>query len=103
MGEIGRDLGWSGLLTRTILRGSRRPSVERLEQLIAYFDLEEDEIPRLTFDKPTTKGKQVFISYSHKDHQYLDRLMVHLKPLEKERAYRCVGRYSLARWGSMED
>ncbi len=27
---------------------------------------------------------QVFISYSHKDEQYLERLRIHLKPLEKE-------------------
>jgi hypothetical protein len=26
----------------------------------------------------------VFICYSHKDQEYLDRLLIHLKPLEKE-------------------
>ena len=30
------------------------------------------------------KNPNVFISYSHSDRDYLDRLLVHLKPLEKE-------------------
>lgn len=30
------------------------------------------------------KRQSVFISYSHRDRDYLDRLLVHLKPLEKE-------------------
>lgn len=30
------------------------------------------------------KRPNVFISYSHRDRDYLDRLLVHLKPLEKE-------------------
>ncbi len=28
-------------------------------------------------------GRKIFISYSHKDRDYLERLLVHLKPLEK--------------------
>jgi len=30
------------------------------------------------------KESQIFISYSHNDREYLDRLLIHLKPLEKE-------------------
>jgi len=30
------------------------------------------------------KKSQIFISYSHNDREYLDRVLIHLKPLEKE-------------------
>ena len=30
------------------------------------------------------KISQIFICYSHNDREYLDRLLIHLKPLEKE-------------------
>ena len=31
-----------------------------------------------------TKIKKVFVSYSHKDYEYLERLKVHIKPLERQ-------------------
>jgi hypothetical protein len=36
--------------------------------------------------RPTTRGdiNRLFISYSHKDRKVLDRLLVHLRPLERE-------------------
>jgi hypothetical protein len=30
------------------------------------------------------KKSQIFISYSHNEREYLDRLLIHLRPLEKE-------------------
>lgn len=34
--------------------------------------------------KDSNKKKSIFISYSHKDSKYLERLKIHMKPLEKQ-------------------
>lgn len=35
-------------------------------------------------DKPTKNIKSIFVSYSHNDTEYLERLKIHLKPFEKK-------------------
>lgn len=35
-------------------------------------------------DKPTKNTKSIFVSYSHTDSEYLERLKIHLKPFEKK-------------------
>lgn len=35
-------------------------------------------------DKPIKNSKSIFISYSHTDNEYLERLKIHLKPFEKK-------------------
>jgi transcriptional regulator with XRE-family HTH domain len=58
---------------------------ERIELLIEYLKILPEEIPQKE-EKRKTSGarKKVFISYSHKDREYFDRLKIHLKPLEKQ-------------------
>ncbi len=44
----------------------------------------KDPTKSFTSSKKTTQLPKAFISYSHKDKHYFDRLMVHLKPLTKK-------------------
>jgi hypothetical protein len=40
--------------------------------------------PTFTVDEAAAvRGRKIFISYSHRDRDYLDRMLVHFKPLEK--------------------
>jgi len=67
-----------------ILQGSRLPSADVLAQLVSLLEIQEAEIPRLSEPTARPAGKRVFISYSHRDSAFLDRLMVHLKPLQRQ-------------------
>lgn len=55
-------------LSKSIVEALKTPSAFLFEQAAAERE----------------KNPNVFISYSHSDRDYLDRLLVHLKPLEKE-------------------
>jgi hypothetical protein len=75
------------------------PGILSERQLLTYsvqtrspeFFAELNDLLRLAFENPSAlllpHGKKqafkAFISYSHTDRQYLDRLMVHLKPMTK--------------------
>ena len=50
---------------------------------MGMLSIAETELPIAGKGKPAA-GEKVFISYSHKDKEFLNRLLVHLRPLEKK-------------------
>lgn len=63
---------------------SPKEIVSRLGKAIAEVIKNPDvfQLKRLSAER--NKLQRIFISYCHRDSEYLDRLLVHLKPLEKE-------------------
>ena len=84
LGQLAEELEMSRAMAASIVHGQRRPSGSRLTQIIDYLSISQDELPLVEPNKPKSKGNKIFVSYSHKDKSYLDRLMVHLRPLQKQ-------------------
>lgn len=59
-------------------------SGEQIDELLSFLEISEQEFE--SDDQPSEQpaGTRVFISYSHKDRVFFDRLLVHLKPLERK-------------------
>jgi transcriptional regulator with XRE-family HTH domain len=61
---------------------------DKLDLILDNLDISIEEVPRFDIAEKksaaSSKRKKIFISYSHKDRSYFDRLSVHLKPLEKK-------------------
>jgi len=82
--ELSSELGFSPATLSLIIKGKRRASPDKILDLISYFNIQDEDIPLVTEKVTTPRGKNIFISYSHNDSEYLDRLMVHLKPLQRQ-------------------
>jgi len=82
--QVSEELGYPLRILRLVLSGSRRMPPSRLIEIINYFGFSEDEIPLRGEKHSVPKGKGIFISYCHRDSEFLDRLMVHLKPLQRQ-------------------
>lgn len=82
--QLSEELGWPLSFLRILIRGKRKAGPNRTREIIEYFNLSDDDIPLLSEKSIVPKGKKIFISYSHKDGGYLERLMIHLKPLQRQ-------------------
>jgi len=84
--EFAERLGMTPAAVSILINGQRRMSPERYKIILAYLEMDEKEIPQKLTERKVlkSKGDKIFISYNHKDQPFLERLMVHLKPLEKQ-------------------
>jgi transcriptional regulator with XRE-family HTH domain len=82
--DVATELGISQPAVSLIERGSATGLTDdRIDILLSTLDITEDELPVAQKAKPPA-GQKVFVSYSHKDKDFLTRLLVHLWPLEKK-------------------
>lgn len=82
--QMSEALGTPRQLLAMIIHGKRRPSPTQLLQILDYLEISKEEIPASDTEKKQNKGNKIFISYSHRDKAFLDRLMIHLRPLQKQ-------------------
>jgi hypothetical protein len=84
--ETGRSvpLDLAGIPVLVFDRSDSSEFVGRLAKLIRHALKTPDDFifPKVMEEK--SKRQSVFVSYSHNDQEYLDRLLVHLKPLERD-------------------
>ncbi|WP_259462614.1 toll/interleukin-1 receptor domain-containing protein [Alteromonas sp. BL110] len=83
--SLAKEVGVSQPVISLLERGSPIGiNEDRIDLLKSTLGIVDAEIPTKEKVKTTSKRKQVFISYSHRDKTYFDRLSTHLKPLEKK-------------------
>lgn len=78
------EIGMPVPVAEVVFQGSSLPAWRRVRQFLEYLGLESSAAPKIDSTIPRPKGNHIFISYCHKDSEYLERLLVHLKPLQRD-------------------
>src|SRR6218665_3206938 len=78
------EIGMPPQIAKMVFQGSSLPAWHRVRQFINYLGIQPSDAPSIQPNAINPKGNHIFISYSHKDAEYLERLLVHLKPLERD-------------------
>ena len=81
---LSRHADLSRTTIQMLISGRRRVSMTTMSLLMESLEITPDEVPLQGEPTARPKGKNIFISYSHRDKEYLNRLMVHLKPLQRQ-------------------
>jgi transcriptional regulator with XRE-family HTH domain len=83
--DVAKELGISQAAVSLIERGSPTGLTDdRLAILLSLLDIPGADLPTAEEGKAAPAGQKVFVSYSHKDKEYVSRLLIHLRPLEKK-------------------
>ena len=84
MSELAQEAGLSATSIHRFLRGYGPLRPASMQRILDALEITSDELPLKEERAVQSTGKHIFVSYSHRDKDYLDRLMIHLKPLERK-------------------
>ena len=84
MSQLAQESGLSLASIHRFLRGYGPLRSASLRRILDALEISSDELTLTNEPAVHSKGKHIFISYSHRDKDYLDRLMIHLKPLQRK-------------------
>lgn len=81
---LASDIGMPPRVAAAVFQGISPPASHRVVQFLRYLGIPAADAPRIGAVVTRPRGNHIFISYCHRDSEYLERLLVHLKPLQRD-------------------